>query len=213
MKQLTVILDPGDRRLISVFDQLDSEKVKREYLHHYNLLSDGTVVLLYQLRGELEYARNVFEESADVIHYDIPEQSDGLVYLHCEITTSLEALLTAVQESEVIMAMPVEFLRDDRLRLTFIGEHDSLHRILALTAERIDVEIERLTEYGSEDQFSSLLTDRQREILTIAVEQGYYEVPRQATIRTIADEIELSQATVGEHLQKIEARVLSDMVR
>ena len=187
--------------------------MKREYLHHYNLLTDGTVVLLYQLRGDLDYARAVFDASPDVIHYDIPEQEDGLVYLHCVMNESLTALLSVLQESEVIMAMPVEFLSDDRLRLTFIGEHESLQRILNRISEFVETEIERIGEYGSEGRLGSVLTDRQREILTAAVEQGYYEVPRQATIRDIADEIGLSQATVGEHLQKIEARVLSGSVR
>ncbi|WP_368411824.1 helix-turn-helix domain-containing protein [Haladaptatus halobius] len=79
-------------------------------------------------------------------------------------------------------------------------------------AEFVDIEIERVSEYGSEDRLSSALTERQREILKVAVEQGYYEVPRQATIRDIADAMELSQATVGEYLQKIEARVLSASV-
>ena len=213
MRRLTVVLDPGDRKLISVFDAMDEERVKREYLHHYNLLIDQTVVILYQLRGDLDHARAVFDASPDVLHYDIPEQEDGLVYLHCNVSEPLDGLLSALQESEVVMTMPIEFLSDDRLRLTFIGEHEPLQRILNMTAEYTDIEIERIDEYGSEDHLSSMLTDRQREILTAAVERGYYEVPRQATIRDIADEVGLSVATVGEHLQKIEARILSGSVR
>lgn len=154
----------------------------------------------------------MFDASPDVIHYDIPKQDDGLVYLHCEMNESLTALLSVLQESEVIMAIPVEFLSDDRLRLTFIGQHEPLQRILNRISEFVEIEIEQIGEYGSEGRLGSVLTDRQREILTAAVE-GYYEVPRQATIRDIADEIGLSQATVGEHLQKIEARVLSGSVR
>ncbi len=188
---------------------LDSERVKREYLHHYNLLTDGTVVMLYQLRGDLDHARAVFDESPDVLHYDIPEQGNGLIYLHCEMNESLAGILSALQQSEVIMTMPIEFLDDDRLRVTFIGEHEPLQRILNQLAEFVDIEIERVSEYGSADRLSSVLTERQREILTAAVEIGYYEVPRHATIRDVADALELSQATVGEHLQKIEARVLS----
>ncbi|MFB9807070.1 helix-turn-helix domain-containing protein [Haladaptatus pallidirubidus] len=165
--------------------------------------------MLFQFRDNLDYARAVFNDHPDVIHYDIPEQGDGIVYLHCKMNESLGGILSAVQKSEVIMTMPIEFLDDDRLRVTFIGEHESLHRILDKSAEFIDIEIERVSEYGSEDRLSSVLTDRQREILNVAIEQGYYEVPRQATIGDIADALELSQATVGEHLQKIEARVLS----
>lgn len=212
MRCLTVLADPGERRFVSVFDTLDKERVKREYLHHYNPLTDGTVVLLYQLRGELDYAQTVFDESPDVLHYEIPKQEDGFVYLHCDMNESLMALLSVLQESEVIMAMPVEFLNDDRLRLTFIGEYEPLNRILSRVSEFVDIEIERVGEYDSEECRNSVLTDRQREILTTAVKHGYYEVPRQATIRDIADEIGLSQATVGEHLQKIEAKILSGIV-
>ncbi|GAA0254355.1 helix-turn-helix domain-containing protein [Haladaptatus pallidirubidus] len=169
--------------------------------------------MLFQFRDDLDYARTVFDASSDVIHYNIPEQGNGLVYLHCEMNESLGGILSAVQQSEIIMAMPIEFLDDDCLRVTFIGEHESLHRILDKSAEFADIEIERVNEYGSEDRLSSVLTDRQQEILTAAVERGYYEVPRQATIGDIADAMELSQATVGEHLQKIESRVLTGSVR
>jgi predicted DNA binding protein len=212
MRHLTVIVDPGDRRLVSVFDSLDPDRVRREYLHHYNLLTDGTVVMLYQFRGDFDHARAIFDASPDVVHYDIPEQEDGFVYLHCKMNESLGGILSAVQQSEIIMTMPIEFLDDERLRVTFIGEHKPLQQILAKSAEFVDIEIEQVSEYGSEDRLSSALTERQQEILKVAVEQGYYEVPRQATIRDIADAMELSQATVGEHLQKIESRVLSGSV-
>lgn len=213
MRRLTVVVDPGDRRLVSVFDTLDSERVKREYLHHYNLLSDGTVIMIFQFRDDLDYARAIFDASPDIIYYDIPDQGDGLVYLHCEMNESLRGILSAVQQSEIIMTMPIEFLDDDRLRVTFIGEYKPLQRILDKAAEFVDIEIERVSEYRSEDRLTSMLTDRQQEILNTAVERGYYDVPRQATIRDIADALELSQATVGEHLQKIESRVLSGSVR
>jgi predicted DNA binding protein len=36
-------------------------------------------------------------------------------------------------------------------------------------------------------------------------------VPRRATHQDIADELDLSTTTVGEHLRKIEARMLSEI--
>lgn len=41
---------------------------------------------------------------------------------------------------------------------------------------------------------------------------GYYEVPRRTTYEEIAEEVELSQSTVGDHLQKIEAEILPRIV-
>ena len=209
MRYLTVLIEPVEQQFVSVFDTLDEEVVTRERLYHFNFLSNGTVVLLYQLQGDLDYARAIFDTSPTVLQYDVPESGGGLAYLHCEVHEPLSSLLSELQDSAVIMTMPVAFLSDSRLRVTFIGSHESLHHLLTGLSEFLDVEVEEIGEYGSKGHLGSLLTDRQREILTVAVEHGYYKFPRQATLRDITGEVGLSQATVGEHLQKIEAKLLS----
>ncbi|WP_232423918.1 helix-turn-helix domain-containing protein [Haladaptatus paucihalophilus] len=211
---MTILIDPGGSNLVSVFDSVKNESVTRESLHHFNVLIDGTVVLLYQLRGDLDHARTIFNESSDVFQYDVPDHGDGLVYLHCKLDDPLKSLLSNLQTAEVIIDMPIVFQRDGRLRITFIGEPELLRRVLDGTEELVDTELERTGRYQLESRrLRSLLTDRQREILIVAVEQGYYTVPRQASIREIADDVDLSVATVAEHLQKIEARVLSQVAQ
>ncbi|WP_227377844.1 helix-turn-helix domain-containing protein [Haladaptatus halobius] len=173
----------------------------------------GQLSFSINFRGDLDHARATFDASSAVIHSDVPEQGDGLAYLHCEMREPLTSFLAILHESDVLMPMPVKFLSDDRLRVKFIGEHKPLQRILERVSEFVDIEIEQTGEYVSQGHLDSVLTDRQREILSIAIEHGYYEVPRQATIREIADGVGLSQATVGEHFQKIESRILSQAVR
>lgn len=214
MRFMTVLLDPDEGSLVSVFDSMTDDSVTRDYLHHFNVLTDGTTVLLHQLRGDLDHARTVFEESPDVFHHDVPDRGDGLVYLHCVLNEPLKSLLSNLQNAEAIIDMPIEFLRDDRLRITFIGEPTLLRRVPSGTEELVDTELERKGEYHlKSSRLRSLLTDRQREILIISVEQGYYAVPRRIGIRDIADEVGLSVATVGEYLQKTEARILSQAVQ
>ena len=58
-----------------------------------------------------------------------------------------------------------------------------------------------------------MLTGRQREILEAAVESGYYEEPRGATHEEIAREVGVSAGTVGEHLRRVEEKVLLSPVR
>ncbi|WP_449271516.1 helix-turn-helix domain-containing protein [Haloferax volcanii] len=55
----------------------------------------------------------------------------------------------------------------------------------------------------------SLLTERQVEVLTLAVEEGYYETPRGTTHEKIATQIGVATTTVSEHLRKVEQRVFS----
>ncbi|MFC7194158.1 helix-turn-helix domain-containing protein [Halosimplex aquaticum] len=61
-------------------------------------------------------------------------------------------------------------------------------------------------------QLFDRLTARQREVLETAVRAGYYDDPRRATHADLAAELDVSPATVGEHLRKIESRVFSGFV-
>lgn len=56
------------------------------------------------------------------------------------------------------------------------------------------------------------LTDRQREIVQLAYDQGYYEVPRQISTDELADELGLDPSTVAEHLQRAERNLLGDLL-
>jgi len=53
------------------------------------------------------------------------------------------------------------------------------------------------------------LTDRQEEVLEGARERGYHEIPRQASVREVADEVGCSKSTTADHLRKAEARLVS----
>ncbi|PSQ40225.1 hypothetical protein BRD07_07760 [Halobacteriales archaeon QS_9_68_42] len=93
-----------------------------------------------------------------------------------------------------------------------MGREETVRRAIEDIPEGIRVELEQLSDYDPElRELSSLLTDRQQELLDTATDLGYYEVPRQATHQDIADELDLSTTTVGEHLRKIEARMLSEI--
>lgn len=61
-------------------------------------------------------------------------------------------------------------------------------------------------------QFITLLPDRQRLVLDKAIELGYYDRPRRCTQRTIADALDIKQATVSEHLQSAESTIIHAFV-
>ena len=55
------------------------------------------------------------------------------------------------------------------------------------------------------------LTPRQVSALLLGVDRGYYSIPGETNMATLASEVGLSQSTFGEHLRKAEARVLSNL--
>lgn len=216
MRYATVVLDPDEGFYPGYRAYTERASVTRELIHHIRLVDDGTIVGLYQLWGDFDEVKGELEARSQVIQYDIAGTENGsvFVYEHTHATGATTSLLSLLQEFELVLDFPLEFTHDGALRVTVLGEGTALHRALAGASEIVEIHLEKTGEYRPEGRdLASLLTDRQHQILTIAMSKGYYEVPREAAISDIAEEAGLSKATVGEHLQKIEATILSQVVR
>lgn len=187
----------------------------RERISHLNLLEDGTVVLLGRLRGDPDRARRVLANRPDVLGYSISDAGDpgALGFVHARPPPSLRRFLSLPRRHEVFFDFPIEGSRDGGLRVVLVGEsNDDLAAALADVPPELDLEVERIGPYPAESgDVAALLTDRQREVLDVALDLGYYEVPRAATHADIAAALGLSTGTVGEHLQKVERRVFGSL--
>lgn len=89
---------------------------------------------------------------------------------------------------------------------------EDLHESLASLREEADadVTIEKITRSQSAARSKTdLLSVRQREILELACDRGYYSWPREASLEGLADELEIAKPTVLEHLRKAEAKILN----
>lgn len=212
----TVLLDLDDDRDNSNLESPGELAVTHKRLHHFNLVDNETVVLLYQIHGDLDRTRMSLDASPEVLNYDVIDwgNSEAFAYVHCQLGDPVRGLVKTLHEFEVVLDMPLEFTDDGTVRATLIGEAPALAEALDAIADVVVINLEKTGEYrpGVRD-LDATLTNRQRQILTVAVERGYYEVPRGATLEEIATELDLSRATIGEHLQKIEGKILSRVVR
>ena len=77
----------------------------------------------------------------------------------------------------------------------------------------VELNLERTGEYEPDTgRLSQMLTERQLELFELAVREGYYEVPRETTQRNLAESLDLATATVSEHLQRIESKLVGTVV-
>jgi predicted DNA binding protein len=92
---------------------------------------------------------------------------------------------------------------------TSVGSQERLREMVArLEATGVDATLERLGGYRVETTPLDGLTDRQREVLEVAYERGYYDVPRAATTDDVASDLGLHDSTVAEHLQRAERNLV-----
>lgn len=215
MRAVTFTLDqPSGPHIAYRMFGADSD-FDREQIYQLNVLEDGTVVLLGRLRGDLDEARQLLDAHDDVLGYSISsaDPQHGLVYVHARPPAVMERFLKLPRTHEVFYEFPMGSTGDGRLRVQMLGEsNDVLREALADMPPELDVSIERIGPYlETGEHLLDLLTDRQREVLDVALDLGYYDVPRKATHRDIAERLSLSVGTVGEHLQKIESRVFNNI--
>ncbi len=209
------ILVPDDEGLHPVDAELAAHPdLTRDHILNINLLPDETVSILYQLRGDIDAARQIFEGNGMVLGYNLSQMNDSMhAYLQLESTESITELLRIPQELDLIPDLPFEYTSQGGLRIRVVGDFEAIRYSGAAVPNSFRLKPERTGLFSPNSQrLFNQLTERQQETLKAAVEQGYYRNPRQATYKDVAEIIDRTDGTVGDHLRKIEEFVMGEIV-
>jgi hypothetical protein len=193
---------------------LEEPDVRREAVHHLDRLADGTAVAMFEVSGDPDRIMELFEIHNEALGHQTT-RGDGTVLFHShfEPTPLVDRLLDLMEEFEFALDMPMVFTDDGRLRVTIIANDETISAVFASMPDDIHFEVERTGEYeAGSGRIFSLLTERQREVLRAAIDCGYYREPREATHADVADAVGLTATTVGEHLRRIEATLMNEIV-
>lgn len=82
----------------------------------------------------------------------------------------------------------------DRSGLSYLWEYASEHDI--------EFSLLRVNDHGAPVESDADLTDSQREAILVALEMGYFEEPREATLEDVAVELDISQPAAGGLLRR-----------
>lgn len=102
---------------------------------------------------------------------------------------------------------------DDGVDVELIGPQADIAKELDVYREAgMNVLLRRITDYDGPSETLDSLTDRQREILEMAYDLGYFDVPRSASSAAVAEELGLDDSTVAEHLQRAERNLVASLL-
>lgn len=214
MRYMTVVLDIDWEEFHPVEHRLATDdRITRKALHEIKLLDDGTIALLAEVEGDLDRYREIVSESPEVKRFAVSGNETGFCYSQTEPTPMSLEMLERRDRGDFLIEMPIEYTDTGSLLMTIVGEEADL---MGLPALMDDIDIELISTgpyYPSPDGVFSELTDRQREVLHVAVENGYYQTPREATLADLATVLQIDPATVGKHLRSIESKVFASFGR
>lgn len=67
----------------------------------------------------------------------------------------------------------------------------------------------RLIQRSEMDRSQAALTDRQQEVVELAVEHGYYESPRECSLTDLAEILEVNTSVISRVLHRAEGRIVT----
>ena len=213
--QLRIRFPPETRHPMQQF-LVEQDSIRRAHLRHWNFSNPEYVVILFHVVGITRKGREEYVTALDSVEtiqkYDVTPVDERSFYVYIRETAQgfasrLRALLT---DTELLVIPPIEYGTNGEMLFEVAGEQDALQGLVTELPDHLPVSVDRLGEYDAyRESRATALTDRQREVLDVARERGYYEVPRRASVREIADEVGCSKSTAANHLRKAEARLVT----
>ncbi|WP_331235237.1 helix-turn-helix domain-containing protein [Natronorarus salvus] len=94
-----------------------------------------------------------------------------------------------------------------RLRYT---DHDNVEETVnQVKRNGIEIDITAIRNISGDDQTEAGLTDEQYEALKVAVEYGYFEIPRRTTLMELSEHLDISHQSLSERLRRAQKGLLA----
>lgn len=180
-------------------------------LLHWNLSLSETNNMIFRIRGDPESYRARMDDRDDVLSYAITPAENGVFYccVRERLTERDRTYVDAVVRGTIVVIPPINYNQDGTIDVSLVGSASDLNEVVDDLPEEIGVEVVSFGDYRTQAATGqSILTTRQYEAAKAAVNCGYYESPRQASLDTVADRLDVTPSTTAEHLRKAEKRVM-----
>jgi predicted DNA binding protein len=143
------------------------------------------------------------EDSEDVTTVDTLKFSDGEVLVQFETTMPL--LLLPARDSGVPLEMPFS-IQNGTATWEVTAPSERLSELGSqLESFGISFTVDYVQQRLNEEQ---LVTDRQRRIVQTALEEGYYDTPRDCSLTELADSLDIAKSTASETLHRAEEKII-----
>jgi len=135
------------------------------------------------------------------------------LYLCQETRPEDETWREAYTALNLVVLPPISYNPDASFEMTLIGGGDDLQLLLDGLPSDIDTTIHAIGEFDRRHEtVATDCTDRQFEALEVAVEVGYYDVPRSGSLAAVARELDCAESTASDLLRTAESTVITRLI-
>lgn len=168
---------------------------------------DGVLEIVEIMIPDRDAIIRQFDDAPEVRSYEVLYSDEGMVLI--QVVFPMPSTYETRRATGNLPRFPL-IIRDGWLTGELIGSHEQLSEFTTeLAATDVPYEIVSVTQ--SYD-VSGLLTERQRELITEAVERGYYDSPRSCSLVELADKFGINQSAASGVLHRGEGRIIKEFI-
>jgi len=162
------------------------------------LIRENIGITSFQIRGSSvmrfisDFKKKIAEKTVQILY----ESEDRVILNVKEVDPWI---LNTLVKTELLISYPV-LVKNGKLRIEAITNRSKVDNFLTrLKKKDIKAKIERIGYYYK----STLLTQRQNEIVNLAYENGYFNIPRSISLSEFAKDLKVSKSALSETLRRI----------
>lgn len=166
---------------------------------------EGVEYALFYVEADLDRYREAIRGVESIVEYRLAPVDDASVHVWAceEIRPEERAWRAAFEDRHLVVVPPVRFDEDAVMGMTIVGDGRDIQQVLGDLPEAVEVTVEEVGTYDRRGGTpAGALTDRQLEAVRAALELGYYEVPREASLADVADALGCAESSASMLLRR-----------
>ena len=168
---------------------------------------EGGVALVEVTAPDVAAVVRGMNREKEVVSTEVLQRTDDTVLVQFE--TSNPVLLLPVRNAGTPVELPFTVV-DGGVNWEVTAPRDRLSD-LADQLRRFGIDFDVMS-VRQEVETEQLLTPKQRDLVTTAVEEGYYDTPRDCTLTELAEVSGIAKSTCSETLHRAEEKVIKQFV-
>lgn len=175
----------------------------------------GVQSVLFYVEGDLDRYRAAVEAIDTVLEWEMTPIDDDAAHVWAceEIRPETASWRSAFADRHLVVVPPIRYDDDARLGMTIVGDGADLSAMLADVPDQLDVTVAEIGTYDRRGgTLMGSLTDRQLAAVDAALRLGYYEVPREADLAAVADELDCAESTASKLLRRAQREVFTRLL-
>lgn len=181
-----------------------------EVLGHLSAELDGVTQLVELQINEGHALSEISDlESFEVLEIHEEDENGVLVSIRCTHPLAI----SAVELSNIYVHPPYGIDSKNGLEVRIVGISSSIRSFLEFVRTVMPpdtISVKTIKNGAAKDD--DFLTEKQREVLELAVRSGYYDSGSEVTLKQLADNLGVARSTIGEHLKRAESEVVKKAV-